>query len=132
MLMRFDDSRYTDLIKKFDNWYDMKNITRTFKHMGLECDVTPEEYVISINNLKIASALFPEVPLHEAYAQHIQSDFDSSVASRGLGDTIFKITHATGLDKLAELYTKVTGKDCGCKSRQEALNKLVPYGVKEV
>lgn len=51
--------------------------------------------------------------------------------SRGLGDTVAKITHATGLVKLAELYTQITGKDCGCKSRQEALNKLFPYGVKE-
>lgn len=52
--------------------------------------------------------------------------------SRGLGDTVAKITHATGLDKLSELYTNITGRDCGCASRQEALNKLVPYGVKEV
>lgn len=51
--------------------------------------------------------------------------------SRGLGDTVAKITHATGLDKLAELYTHVTGKDCGCQSRQEALNKLFPYGIQE-
>lgn len=59
-------------------------------------------------------------------------DGEYSVAqSIGLGDTIAKITHATGLDQLSELYTKITGKDCGCKSRQEALNKLVPYNVKE-
>jgi len=51
--------------------------------------------------------------------------------SVGLGDTVAKITHATGLVKLAELYTQITGKDCGCKSRQEFLNKLFPYGVKE-
>lgn len=46
---------------------------------------------------------------------------------RGLGDTVAAITQATGLDKLAHLYTKVTGKDCGCKRRQALLNKLVPY-----
>lgn len=51
--------------------------------------------------------------------------------SRGLGDTVAKITHATGLDKLAELYTELTGKPCGCSQRQEALNKLFPYGVRE-
>lgn len=45
----------------------------------------------------------------------------------GLGDTIANITHATGLDRLAEAYTAITGKPCGCKERQEALNKLVPY-----
>jgi len=51
--------------------------------------------------------------------------------AKGLGDTIANITHATGLDKLAELYTKITGKPCGCGSRQEYLNKLFPYGVVE-
>lgn len=51
--------------------------------------------------------------------------------SRGLGDTIAKITHATGLDVLAKTYTAITGKPCGCASRQEALNKLFPYGVAE-
>jgi len=50
---------------------------------------------------------------------------------RGVGDTIYKITHATGLGKLAEIYTKITGKPCGCPERQEALNKLFPYGIKE-
>jgi hypothetical protein len=48
--------------------------------------------------------------------------------SRGLGDTLAKIAHTAGLDKLAELYTEITGMDCGCKNRQEALNKLIPYG----
>lgn len=56
---------------------------------------------------------------------------DYSEESVGLGDTIAKITHATGLDKLAEMYTKITGRPCGCQQRQEALNKLFPYGVKE-
>ena len=51
--------------------------------------------------------------------------------SQGFGDTVAKITHATGLDKLAEVYTKITGRPCGCKTRQEGLNKLIPYGVRE-
>jgi hypothetical protein len=45
----------------------------------------------------------------------------------GLGDTVFNTTHKLGLDKLAELYTKLSGRPCNCASRQEALNKLVPY-----
>lgn len=50
-----------------------------------------------------------------------------SEPARGLGDTIARLTHATGLDKLAHLYTRVTGKDCGCQGRQAALNKFFPY-----
>ena len=44
--------------------------------------------------------------------------------SKGLGDTIAKITEATGIDKLVKF---VAGEDCGCKERKEKLNKLFPY-----
>ncbi len=47
--------------------------------------------------------------------------------SRGLGDDIKKITSATRLDKLAERISDLTSSDCGCKRRQEKLNKLFPY-----
>lgn len=42
--------------------------------------------------------------------------------SKGLGDTIEKITTATGVKRLAEVVSKATKKDCGCKKRQEKLN----------
>ena len=44
--------------------------------------------------------------------------------SQGLGDTIEKITKATGIKKIVE---KVAGKDCGCNKRKETLNKAFPY-----
>ena len=44
--------------------------------------------------------------------------------SKGLGDTIAKITKATGIDKVAK---KVLGDDCGCEERKEKLNKMFPY-----
>ena len=44
--------------------------------------------------------------------------------SRGLGDTIEKITKATGIDKVAKA---VLGDDCGCDERKEKLNKIFPY-----
>jgi len=44
--------------------------------------------------------------------------------SVGLGDTIGKVTKATGIDKVVKF---VLGEDCGCDERQEKLNKLVPY-----
>lgn len=44
-----------------------------------------------------------------------------------LGDAVAAFTHATGLDKLAEKYTEITGRDCGCKERQELLNRLVSF-----
>lgn len=51
-----------------------------------------------------------------------------NMKSKGLGDTIEKMTVATGIKKLAEKYTQVTGKDCGCNKRKAALNKAFPYG----
>ncbi len=36
------------------------------------------------------------------------------IVGKGLGDLVADFTHATRLDKLAELYTRCTGKDCGC------------------
>lgn len=47
--------------------------------------------------------------------------------SKGLGDTVHKITHVTGVSKLVEIYTSITGNDCGCEERRVILNKLVPY-----
>jgi len=44
--------------------------------------------------------------------------------SKGLGDTIAKITKATGIDKVAK---KVLGDDCGCSERAAKLNKIFPY-----
>ena len=49
--------------------------------------------------------------------------------SKGLGDSIEKITKATGIKKIVD---KVTGeKDCGCSKRKEALNKAFPYKNKK-
>lgn len=48
--------------------------------------------------------------------------------SKGLGDTIAKITEFTGIDKLVDKVTDVLGiEDCGCTRRQEALNQMFPY-----
>lgn len=42
--------------------------------------------------------------------------------SQGLGDTIEKITTATGIKKVVETVSKATGKECGCNKRKEDLN----------
>jgi hypothetical protein len=47
--------------------------------------------------------------------------------SKGLGDTIEKITTATGIKKVVDKISEVTGKDCGCSKRKEKLNKKFPY-----
>jgi|TARA_R110000824_G_scaffold2245_1_gene10525 hypothetical protein len=47
--------------------------------------------------------------------------------SKGLGDTIAKITKATGIKKVVEKVSKAVDKDCGCGKRQDTLNRLFPY-----
>ena len=48
--------------------------------------------------------------------------------SKGLGDTIEKITTVTGLGALTNmLQDKGVIKDCGCGKRKDKLNKMFPY-----
>ena len=50
--------------------------------------------------------------------------------SEGLGDTVEKITTATGIKAAVEMFSKATGIDCGCDARKEKLNRLIPYRKK--
>jgi hypothetical protein len=50
-----------------------------------------------------------------------------SQKSRGLGDSIEKFTKATGIKAVVDKVSKVTGKDCGCGQRRDALNRVFPY-----
>ena len=45
--------------------------------------------------------------------------------SKGLGDTIEKITTVTGIKSVVK---RVFGKDCGCEERKTKLNKIINYG----
>ena len=47
--------------------------------------------------------------------------------SKGLGDSIEKITKATGIKKVVDTVAKATGIDCGCGKRKDTLNRLFPY-----
>ena len=47
--------------------------------------------------------------------------------SEGLGDTIEKITTATGIKQAVDFVFDKLGKDCGCEERKEKLNKLFRY-----
>jgi hypothetical protein len=52
------------------------------------------------------------------------SKTETSTKSKGLGDTIEKITTATGIKAVVKA---VVGEDCGCDERKEKLNKMFPY-----
>jgi len=44
--------------------------------------------------------------------------------SKGLGDTIDKVTEATGIKAVVKA---VAGDDCGCQERKDKLNEMFPY-----
>jgi hypothetical protein len=46
---------------------------------------------------------------------------------KGLGDTIEKITKATGIKKVVDAVSKAVKKDCNCGARKDTLNRLFPY-----
>jgi hypothetical protein len=59
-------------------------------------------------------------------------NFDPTQPSQGLGDTIAKITHYTGISKLTEVITEALGiEDCGCDRRRENLNSEYSYSIPE-
>ncbi len=47
--------------------------------------------------------------------------------SKGLGDTIEKITKATGVKAVVDKISEVTKKPCGCGQRKNSLNRMFPY-----
>ena len=47
--------------------------------------------------------------------------------SDGFGDTVEKITKATGIKAAVDGVFDALGKDCGCDKRKETLNKMFPY-----
>jgi len=47
-----------------------------------------------------------------------------NAAPEGLGDTVEKVTKATGIKKAVKW---LAGEDCGCDERKEKLNKLWSY-----
>jgi len=57
----------------------------------------------------------------------LKSIYMTKKKSKGLGDTIEKITKATGIKKVVDKVSKAAGKDCGCAKRKETLNRFFPY-----
>ena len=47
--------------------------------------------------------------------------------SKGLGDSIEKITKATGIKTMTEKVSKGLNIPCGFEGRKDALNKIFPY-----
>ena len=51
--------------------------------------------------------------------------------SKGLGDSIEKITKATGIKTMTDIVSKGLNVPCGCEGRRDALNTIFPYKNKK-
>jgi hypothetical protein len=51
----------------------------------------------------------------------------AAAGERGLGDTAARVLAKFGGEAMKRFYKKLFGRDCGCGSRQAALNRLYPY-----
>ena len=47
--------------------------------------------------------------------------------SKGLGDSIEKITKKTGIKSMVDTISKGLNIPCGCQGRKDALNTMFPY-----
>ena len=56
-------------------------------------------------------------------------DKDNENKSKGLGDTVAKITKATGIKKVVKF---IAGEDCGCDARKAKLNELFRYNTQVI
>jgi hypothetical protein len=62
------------------------------------------------------------------YKDYAEWKTNHEASSEGLGDSIEKITEATGIKAAVKF---VAGEDCGCDKRKEALNKIFSYNKPE-
>jgi len=46
---------------------------------------------------------------------------------QGLGDLVEAVTTVTGVKKVVDTVSKVTGKPCGCAERRDSLNRKYPF-----
>jgi len=53
--------------------------------------------------------------------------YHPELKSKGLGDTIEKITTVTGVKAIVNKISEVTETDCGCEKRKDTLNRVFPY-----
>jgi len=59
------------------------------------------------------------------------TDTNNNMKSKGLGDSIEKITKATGIKTMTDVISKGLNVPCGCQGRKDALNTIFPYKNKK-
>lgn len=55
----------------------------------------------------------------------------NNMKSKGLGDSIEKITKVTGVKTMVDVISKGLNVPCGCEGRHNTLNTIFPYKNKK-
>ena len=55
----------------------------------------------------------------------------NNMKSKGLGDSIEKITKVTGVKTMVDVISKGLNVPCGCEGRHNILNTIFPYKNKK-
>ncbi len=59
-------------------------------------------------------------------------EYHKARSQKGFGDTVEKITKATGIKKVVDTVADALDVDCGCDKRKKKLNDLFPYLMPEL
>ena len=59
-------------------------------------------------------------------------EYHKARSLKGFGDTVEKITKATGIKKVVDTVADALDADCGCDKRKKKLNDLFPYLMPEL
>jgi len=59
-------------------------------------------------------------------------EYHKARSSKGFGDTVEKITKATGIKKAVDTIAEALDTDCGCDKRKKKLNESFPYLMPEL
>lgn len=90
-------------------------------------DVTESEFVCKRCGIRIPTSLFPKGrPLVECANPAKPQPSDPPAAGDGLGDIVANALDSIGItkDRVQAIANRVGIRDCGCKSRQAAMNSF--------
>ena len=118
---------WVDIAFALDNPLDFDAFLKAAKKTVITHVFSERYYLSRVHEIQKVMARMNNSP-QEAYIFIVER---SRIEPQGLGDTIANAIHATGLDHLAEAYTRITGKPCNCDQRQDWFNDLVPYVEKK-
>lgn len=112
----------------FRNGDNLTNQPECDQFQGRQCDICNGTAIVDGKPVSAELANWYRARWGLAPIGEDQASWNVSMPSRGLGDSIAKITHYTGIAAAVDFVSTAVGVPCGCGGRQESLNQVVPFG----